>query len=173
MHGVQKPQTGSVRKSIRVGTMKIKITNKMKIKSLAALTFFVGVLVLTSCSKETKIERNLWKKGGEWNIEKYDYSSTSTNGSNNISINLKDCGNVTFNKDGSGEFTASFFGTTETDAMTYTNTEDQLTLTVDGSTTTYDMSWEKDNITLTNQESSTDSGGNTTTETESYILKKK
>ncbi len=145
----------------------------MKIKSLAAFTLFVGVLAFTSCSKETKIERNLWKKGGEWNIEKYDYTSTSTNGSNNITINLEDCGNVTFDKDGSGEVTVSFFGSTDTDDMTYSNTEDQLTLTVDGNTTIYDMTWEKNNITITNQESSTDSGGNTVTETESYILKKK
>ena len=40
-----------------------------KINFLALSIVFTGLLVLTSCKKETRIEKNLWKNGGEWNIE--------------------------------------------------------------------------------------------------------
>jgi len=141
----------------------------MKIKTLSMLALFIGAVALTSCSKEKKIERNLWKGSGEWNIENYDYSSSD--GSSNITLNLEDCGTVLFLKDGTGVLTTTFFGSTETESMTYTNTEDELSVTSDGSTTTYDLDWEKNSIKLNRSETST-SGGTTTTETESYTLKK-
>ena len=143
----------------------------MKIKSLAAFALFVGAVLLTSCSKEVKIERNLWKKGGEWNIESYDYSSVTTNSSNTININVENCGTMTFNKEGGGSYVINIIGS-ESGTLTYSNTADQLTLTIDGSTSTYDMTWEKDNITLT-EATSTTANGQTTTETETYVLKKK
>lgn len=133
---------------------------------------FTGAALLTGCSKEVKIEKNLWKKGGEWNIDNYDYSSVTTNSPNGITINAEDVGSMTFNKDGGGSYTLSFFGSTETGSLTYSNTEDQLTLTIDGDTDTYDMVWEKDKIIITNVTTST-SNGETTTETEMYTMTKK
>ncbi len=144
----------------------------MRLTLLPILALFVGAVVFTSCKKETRIERNLWKSGGEWNIENYDYSSTTTNSSSNITLNLEDCGSFTFNKDGGGELVFSFFGTTETNPLTYTNTEDQLTLTIDSETTILDMAWEKNSMTI-NRTNAKTNNGETTTETESYILKKK
>lgn len=132
-----------------------------------------GAALLTGCSKEVKIEKNLWKSGGEWNIDKYDYSSVTTNSTNGITINAEDFGKLTFNKEGGGSYVFTVFGSTDSGAMVYSNTEDQLTLTLDGgSAVTYDMDWEKNKIVITNVETST-SNGETTTETEMYTMTKK
>ncbi|MDG1330926.1 MAG: hypothetical protein P8P74_01240 [Crocinitomicaceae bacterium] len=134
------------------------------------MALFLGAVALTSCSKEKKIERNLHKGGGEWNIAQLD--NTTTTSSSNISLNLEDAGTFTFEKDGTGELELNIFGTT-TDPFTYSHTLDQFTLTVDGGTpTVFDMVWEKDKVNLNRSETTVDNG-DTTTVVEAYVLVKK
>lgn len=133
---------------------------------------FTGAAVFTGCSKEVKIEKNLWKNGGEWNVKSYSYTSVSSSGTNNINISVNDMGTMTFAKDGSGTYSFTQFGSTDTGTLKYTNTADELALTIDNSTTTFNMTWEKDNITLINASTST-SNGETITETETYKITKK
>lgn len=133
---------------------------------------FVGAVLFTGCSKEVKIEKNLWKNGGEWNVDSYSYTSVSSSGTNNITISLDDMGTMTFTKEGGGTYSFMQFGSTDTGTLQYTNTADELALTLDNSTTTFDMTWEKDNITLVNATTLT-SNGETITETETYKITKK
>jgi hypothetical protein len=133
---------------------------------------FTGAALFTACSKEVKIEKNLWKKGGEWNIDNYDYSSVTTNSTNGLTINVDNIGTMTFNKDGGGTYSMTFFGSTDTGSLSYSNTETQLNLAMDGGNpVTYEMDWEKDKIVITNVSTSTNNGA-TTTQKEIYTLSK-
>ena len=74
----------------------------MKImKYLTIGILFIGMATLVSCKKEDKIGRNLWNKGGVWNVEKFqnNYSFYGTSDSD-ILYNI---GTFEFNKDGSGK----------------------------------------------------------------------
>jgi len=111
--------------------------------------FMLGVIgtlstVLLSCGKDARIGRNLWKKGGEWNIEtayrEYKYvisGTTTTETEHNV-------GTFTFNKGGTGKLRDSD-GDIET--FTYSNTQKTLTIEDTWGTDVYDIiEWKKDNL---------------------------
>jgi hypothetical protein len=116
-----------------------------KINFLALSIVFTGLLVLTSCKKETRIEKNLWKNGGEWNIESFNVIQTSTYTIDNFNESYANVGTYTFNENGTGVVKLIIDEFIETSAFTYTNTENQLTITIDNETQFYDIiEYEKD-----------------------------
>jgi hypothetical protein len=118
-----------------------------KINFLALSIVFIGLITLSSCSKETKIEKNLWKKGGEWNIESFNVKQTSTYASDNFEESYANVGTYTFNENGTGTVKLIIDEFIETSAFTYTNTENQLMITIDNETQYYNLiEWEKDNM---------------------------
>jgi hypothetical protein len=104
------------------------------INFLALSIVFIGLITLSSCSKETKIEKNLWKKGGEWNIESFNVKQTSTYASDNFEESYANVGTYTFNENGTGIVKLIIDNFVETSAFTYTNTENQLMITIDNET---------------------------------------
>lgn len=112
-----------------------------------------AVIALTACKKEVKIEKNLWKKDGVWNIDTYDSKTTSTYfEADNNEYYYQNAGTIQFKKDGTGSF--NFQG--EVTPMTYSNTEKTLTIIFkdesgnpqDDETLTFDMEWKKNKIDL-------------------------
>ena len=136
-------------------------------------TFVITTTVfLSSCKKEVRIERNLWKSGGEWNIESLVAKQTSTNSADNFNETVYNYGILTFNKDGSGSYNFTADGDVESGSYTYSNTEDKLTLVVDNEARIFDLDWERNNIVMSITENYTDNGASITY-TETYTLKKK
>ncbi|NBR15591.1 MAG: hypothetical protein EBQ94_03230 [Flavobacteriales bacterium] len=118
-----------------------------KINFLALSIVFTGLITLSSCSKEKKIEKNLWKKGGEWNIESFNVKQTSTYASDNFEESYANVGTYTFNENGTGTVKLIIDEFIETSSFTYTNTENQLMITIDNETQYYNLiEWEKDNM---------------------------
>ena len=114
---------------------------------LALSILFICLITLSSCSKETKIEKNLWKKGGEWNIESFNVKQTSTYASDNFEESYANVGTYTFNENGTGTVKLIIDEFIETSSFTYTNTENQLMITIDNETQYYNLiEWEKDNM---------------------------
>lgn len=132
-----------------------------------------GTAFVSSCKKENKIEKNLWKKGGEWNIESLVANQTSTNPADNFNETINNYGTFTFKKDGSGNYTITVDGDVETGTFTYSNTKDQLTFIIDNQARVFDiLEWEKNNmkISITVNYSS---DGESVTYKETLNLKKK
>lgn len=118
------------------------------------LIFMVAVLfIFTACKKEKRINHNLWKGDGEWNIELMKVQTTSSYyESDNYSNTEVNAGTMKFNKDGSGVMTLkdNSDNTTYSYSFTYTNTEDQLTITdEDGEGVIYSLDWSKNEFTIT------------------------
>lgn len=138
----------------------------------------IGLLVaastlVSSCSKETKIEKNLWKKGGEWNIETLLAVQTSTNTADNFTETISNYGTFTFKEDGSGNYTITVDGDVETGTLSYSNTEDKLTLIINSQARVFDIvEWEKDKMKISITENFT-SDGESVTYKETLDLKKK
>lgn len=114
---------------------------------------FVGLSGLTSCKKESKIERNLWNKGGEWNIDKYQENYGF--GADPYSETRYNFGTIKFEKDGNGKITLKDEGETFSNLFTYKNTDNSLTLTYkegqmhyEGDVDNFTLDWEKDKIEL-------------------------
>lgn len=126
-------------------------------KNLKFLVFgilFIGLAVLSSCKKENRIEKNLWKGDGTWNIDVYEFKSTSTYFTNdNDESYYQNAGTIQFKKDGTGFF--NFQG--DIYPTTYSNTDKVLTITLkdeSGNTQyddvlTYEMEWKKNKMDLT------------------------
>lgn len=114
---------------------------------------FIGLSGLTSCKKEDKIEKNLWSKGGDWNIDKYN-ENYSFDGEN-YSETRYNFGTLKFEKDGSGKLTFTEEGESFSNLFTYKNTSNNLTLTYkegqiysEGYVDNFTLDWEKDKIEL-------------------------
>lgn len=142
------------------------------IKFLLIGVFITGTVFLSSCKKETRIERNLWNNDGEWNIESLIVDQVSTNTADNYHETIYNFGTFTFKKDGSGISRITVDGDVETGTFTYSNTKDKLTLIIDNEARIFDMDWEKNELTLTIVESYTDEN-EYITYTEIVNLKKK
>ncbi|HRP54339.1 MAG TPA: hypothetical protein PLI97_12645 [Fluviicola sp.] len=114
---------------------------------------FITLVTLTafSCSKEKRIEKNLWKGDGEWEIESYSYNAVSTYPDDNYSETYINCGTLTFNKNNTGIYLFNFYGDTESGIFTYSNTDDTFTWIIDGEAIVFDMTWKKNKLTLTNK----------------------
>ena len=141
----------------------------------------IGLLItastsLTSCKKENRIEKNLWKQGGEWNIETYSASQVSTYTPDNFNVTMFNFGTFTFHKNGSGIYKFTEDGDIDTGVFAYTNTDDKLTIIIDNEGQVYNMDWKKNSITLTITTQSTGnypSPGQQITYSETIVLKKK
>ncbi len=118
------------------------------------LILFVA-LVFVACKKENRIERNLWKQGGEWNIETWEESQTSSYfPQDNSSVIVHDFGTMKFNKDGSGSMTIKDGNNAYTESFTYENTENTLTIfDEDGEGVIHDLDWKRNEFTTNLYES--------------------
>lgn len=146
-----------------------------KFNFLALSIVFIGLITLSSCSKETRIEKNLWKKGGEWNIESQTAKKTSTFAPDNYEYTQDSVGTYTFYEDGKGIYkhNAELLSA----AFTYSNTENKLTIVMQNVSRAYDIvEWKKNNLKISYTESFYEGvNGNfgTGKYTETIILKKK
>jgi hypothetical protein len=129
-------------------------------KKINVLLFVIATLaVVTSCSKENRINKNLWKKDGVWKIEALHVKQTSTNSADNYEETVSNYGTMTFYENGSGKYTFTVQGDTETGTFTYTNTESELELIIDGNLRNFSIEeWEKDQLTISITENFTSSG---------------
>ena len=145
----------------------------MKFRNLLIATItMLSIGFISSCSKEDRIEKNLWNKGGDWNMESVTINQTSTNTADNYSETIPNAGSFLFKEDGSGIVTYTADGDPEILPFNYTNTEDKLTLITGSEARVFDLDWEKNEINIAITENYT-SGGESITYKESYILKKK
>lgn len=110
---------------------------------------FLAIVLLTflsSCKKESKIERNLWSKGGEWNISRWynKYSIYETQGTDDY----YNCGTIKFNKDGTGVLTLTMDGELFADAFTYTNTSNSIKIYYNsgGDPEVFNLDWKKNSF---------------------------
>jgi len=106
-------------------------------------------MATSGCKKETRIERNLWKKGGEWNIETF-YSESEgidSDGSHYHDFNTEhNAGTLTFKKDGSG---MQRYTDGNIESFTYSNTEKILVIKYDYDSYVHDITeWKKGRLTL-------------------------
>ncbi|RYM32993.1 hypothetical protein ERX46_13155 [Brumimicrobium glaciale] len=136
------------------------------------LFILLALFVLFSCSKEKKIERNLWKNGGKWDIVKYEEIVTSTwpaNEKNEVNENI---GILQFEKDGTGWMLDSDGYDAQKLNFKYTNSETELILDFYEfeSTRTYDLDWEENSFTLTQSGTHTYTPGGSTEEITDHRL---
>jgi hypothetical protein len=146
-----------------------------KINFLALSIVFIGLITLSSCSKETRIEKNLWKNGGEWNVESFSAKQTSTFAPDNFDETQVNIGTYTFNENGTGIY--KNIGELEPLSFTYSNTENKLSYTFGNESRTYDIvEWKRNNIKYSYTENfydGVDGNVGTGTYTEIITLKKK
>jgi hypothetical protein len=141
--------------------------------SFLLTVLLVTTAALTSCKKESRIEKNLWNKGGEWNIESVQSVQVSTNSADNFEETVYDYGTFEFEKDGSGNYEITVNGSNDTGTFTYSNSEDELTLIIDNQARIFEITeWEKNEMTISIVENFT-SSGESITYTETLSLKKK
>jgi hypothetical protein len=136
------------------------------------LFILLALFVLFSCSKEKKIERNLWKNGGKWDIVKYEEIVTSTwpaNEKNEVNENI---GILQFEKDGTGWMLDSDGYDAQKLNFKYTNSETELILDFYeyNSTRTYDLDWKKNSFTLTRSGTDTYTPGGSSEEITDHRL---
>ncbi|MCE3296964.1 MAG: hypothetical protein K0R65_2678 [Crocinitomicaceae bacterium] len=134
-----------------------------------------AVIMITACKKETKIEKNLWKKGGEWSVTSWKSWNDGIE-AEHIGTDVQSAV-FTFNKEKEAIVVINGdAGDIYTYKMKYENTESQLKLTnvidqetgeVDYPSIVYYLMWEKDKLDL--KSTNGFSGG----DTETLILKKK
>jgi hypothetical protein len=144
-----------------------------KINFLLMGLIIVGTTLVSSCKKEVRIEKNLWKKGGEWNIESLVVKQTSTYAPDNFDETYYNYGTFNFKENGNGNYTITVNGDFYAGSLTHSNTEDKLTLIIDNDVRVFDIvEWEKNKMKITNTENFSSSLGSGTT-TETYTLVKK
>lgn len=139
------------------------------------LVVLLTVWVFIGCIKEEQIEKNLWKKGGEWNVSSWTSWSDGTK-TEHIGTDVRSV-SFSFNKD--NDATVVIHGESEdiyTYKMKYYNTESQLKLIdiIDSETggmkyqsIFYSMEWKKDYLDIRT------TGGFADDDTETLILQKK
>ena len=98
------------------------------------LVLSVFAIGFAGCSKEKKIERQLVKKEGEWRITSLDYKYYQFN-ELAYSVNFPNVGTIEFNKNGSVTMTTQLSGSPETAAGTWSNSDDEVVLVIEGETT--------------------------------------
>ena len=114
-----------------------------------ALFILFAALIFVACKKEDRIEKNLWKQGGEWNIETWEESQTSYDypqvNSSDIKYNV---GTFNFNKDGSGSLIISDGFNAYTEPFTYKVSKYDLTIfDDDGVGKVYKLDWKRNEFT--------------------------
>lgn len=123
------------------------------VKFLLISVLFLGLAGLSSCKKEDRIEKNLWKGDGTWNIDVWDEQNTSSYFSEDNYIKYSNNeGSIQFKKDGTG----SYIFPGEIYPMVYSNTDKTLTITFkdeDGNVENdevqvFDLDWKKNKMEL-------------------------
>jgi hypothetical protein len=146
-----------------------------KINFLALSIVFIGLITLSSCKKEVRIEKNLWRYGGVWNIESQTGKQTGTIVFNNFDETIFNVGTYTFYEDGSGSYKNN--AELQPGAFTYSNTEHKLTIVIENVSRAYDIvEWKKNNLKISysyNFYEGAANGDSTGKFTETIILKKK
>ncbi|AEA44421.1 hypothetical protein [Fluviicola taffensis] len=103
----------------------------MKIFTRILVVIVVSFVGLASCSKVKRVENQLTKKEGKWDVKSVDYKYY-LDGSVEESDNYPATGTMEFKKNGSF-FLNIFLGVVPlTSSGTWTNTEDQITLIANG-----------------------------------------
>jgi len=107
-------------------------------KNVTRVLLLLSVIAIgfSSCSKEKRIERHLYSKSGKWNNTLYDYKYYN-NGTQESSIVYQNAGYIDFEKDGKYTWVLTADGNTEASTGTWTNTETDLIMTENGSTTAF------------------------------------
>ena len=115
------------------------------------LFILLSCILFVSCSKEIRIERNLWKQSGEWNIESWKESGTNSYyPEENYTIETYNSGTFRFNEDGTGSLTFYDGTVTNIGNFTYENTKEDLTIFDDDENgVTYDIEWRRNELFLT------------------------
>lgn len=137
------------------------------------LTLFVFI----GCKKEKKIERNLYKQGGEWNIATWEEKSVfDVHSENDYSNVTQNAGTMEFNEDGTGALFLNDGSDAYTGSFTYKNTASTLTIyDEDGEGKIFQLDWEKNEFTISSTDTDTymvyDQSGNSTTEKETHTLR--
>lgn len=145
----------------------------MKLGKFLMIGFVVaGTMMAVSCKKEVKIEKNLWKNGGEWDVKSYVITNVSSDPTENYTDSYSNLGTFTFEKEGKGSFSLTMDGEVQTGTFTYENTDYDITMEVFGETQIFDLEWEKNNMTWSEVEVTT-VDGETTTYSEVFELVKK
>lgn len=144
-------------------------------KRLSLLMIVAVMFMAVSCSKDERIEKNLYKKGGDWKITTYLLQTGSLNPSVNDyqSISMTDCGKFHFSEDGTGVATFNINGGTQSASFKYSNNDKELTVIYEnGTSQTYNLDWSKNKMTIDYNDSTTDSDGYTNWDTETVVLTK-
>ena len=120
---------------------------------------FLVLFIAFACKKDKKIERNLWKDGGEWEIISFEESYYKIPASQfNYSAIINNGGSIQFNKDGTGKFNYSpelaeyledvFYEEQINAEFKYHFTENSLFFIIDEiEGLGFDLEWEKDKMT--------------------------
>ncbi|TSJ39066.1 hypothetical protein [Fluviicola chungangensis] len=110
----------------------------MKNVTKLLLVLSVFAVGFSSCSKEKSIEKHLYSKSGKWNNTLYEYKYYQ-NGVLDGTTNYTNAGFVEFKKGGSYTWTFNADGDASVSVGTWTNTDKQLSLTENGSTTIWEI----------------------------------
>lgn len=121
------------------------------------LLFLLLIFVAFGCKKENRIEKNLWKNGGEWNIVTWDERATSTYfPEDNYAEIMHNPGYFKFKEDGTGSIVFTEGSSPYIEGFKYQNTENTLTIfDEDGEGTIFDLDWKKNKMTLSFNEADT------------------
>ena len=123
-----------------------------------------ALFLITACSKEKKIERNLWKNGGQWDIVKYEEIITSTSPENEKHETIENAGIFQFEKNGEGFMINKEEYFAEKINFKYDNTATELTLDFypNSYERKFELDWNKNSFILTQNITSTytDENGN-------------
>lgn len=107
-------------------------------KKMIYLPVLVLVMLMASCSKEKKIEKNLSSSDGTWNVASY----TVVNYEDDVQVNMLTASNVgtmVFKSDGTGTSSFSYMGMVQNTSFTWTNTEEKLTINDNGDIVVFDI----------------------------------
>lgn len=101
----------------------------MKNVTKILILLVVFAMGLASCSKEKRIEKNLARKDGKWDVESYEYKYYY-NGTffPYDSFTYTNAGNFVFEKNGTYIWTFIADGDTDVSTGTWSNSGDELTL---------------------------------------------
>lgn len=130
-----------------------------------------GSATFSSCNKETRIEKNLWEKGGKWTIESLEAKKVSTFLPDNFDVTAFNYGTFTFTKDGTGIYVFTYNGNYDSGIFHYSSTKDKLLMSFYNDDYEFGMNWKKNEVQITRTENFSSSLGSGTY-SESYSLKK-
>ncbi len=99
----------------------------MKNVTKLLLVLSVFAIGFSSCSKEKRIEKQLYSKSGKWNNTLYDYKYY-LNGNLDGTAVYTNTGYIEFKKDGTYTWIFTADGDTDVSTGTWSNTEDQLSM---------------------------------------------